>query len=275
MEQVICMTADRPLWGSIMFYKQMKIALAMLVLIGLSACGQSSPESVVDLNDRLVPIDSGSETQASQTQESEEQQAREPDAVVSEELITEFPVSVPLVSLKEKILASSNVPQKALENAFDFYNKNQATIRNKRYMTIFDIGQHSGQRRLYLIDLNTGDVKSMHVAHGSGSDKNHDGIATEFSNVSGSNMSSLGFMLTAETYVGKHGESLRLDGLEARNSKVRSRAIVVHSASYVNPSLSKMGRSQGCPAVALANITDLLTKIKNGSLYYIYHKAYD
>ena len=115
----------------------------------------------------------------------------------------------------------------------------------------------------------------MHVAHGSGSDTNHDGVATVFSNTSGSHMSSLGFMLTAETYSGTHGESLRLDGLEARNSKVRSRAIVVHSASYVDPGLSKMGRSQGCPAVSLANIKDFILKTKNGSLYYIYHSAHD
>ncbi|MBY0384975.1 murein L,D-transpeptidase catalytic domain family protein, partial [bacterium] len=184
-----------------MSYKQMKILLVSFALIGLSACGQSSPESVVDLNDRLVPIDSGSQVLDS------EEETRAPDSTVDEDLVTEFPANVPLMGLKEKILANSNVPQKALENAFAYFNKNQATIRNKRYMSIFDIGQHSGQRRLYLIDLNTGDVKSMHVAHGRGSDKNHDGIATEFSNVSGSNMSSLGFMLTAETYVGRHGES--------------------------------------------------------------------
>lgn len=260
-----------------MSYKKLKIALLAFVLIGLSACGQSSPESIVDLNDRMVPIDTGSQVQDS------EEESREPDSLAEEinevsddqELIMEFPASVPLMGLKEKILANSNVPQKALENAFAFYNKNQNLIRNKKYMTIFDIGQHSGQRRLYLIDLNTGAVKSMHVAHGSGSDKNHDGIATEFSNTSGSHMSSLGFMLTAETYVGKHGESMKLDGLESRNSKVRARAIVVHSAKYVSPSLSKMGRSQGCPAVSLANIKDLMAKIKNGSLYYIYHKAHD
>ncbi|MBY0384969.1 murein L,D-transpeptidase catalytic domain family protein, partial [bacterium] len=71
------------------------------------------------------------------------------------------------------------------------------------------------------------------------------------------------------------GESLRLDGQESRNNKVRARAIVIHSASYVSPSLSKMGRSEGCPAVSLDNIKDLIAKIKNGSLYYIYHKAYD
>ncbi|MCC6137843.1 MAG: murein L,D-transpeptidase catalytic domain family protein, partial [Bdellovibrionaceae bacterium] len=84
-----------------------------------------------------------------------------------------------------------------------------------------------------------------------------------------------GFMLTGEEYVGKHGGSMRLDGQESRNSNVRSRAIVVHSASYVSPSLSKMGRSQGCPGVPLANIKDVVAKLKNGSLFYIFHKDYN
>lgn len=236
--------------------------ISILFFMGLflfSACG-SSTEPQIDLYDRLVPEDTESM-----------EQGEEGDR----ELATEFASEKPLVSLREKILSGANVPSQAVDKAFDFYNKNQSIIRNKKYITIFDISQHSGQPRLYLIDVNTGSVKSMHVAHGSGSDPDHDGVATSFSNVSGSKKSSLGFMLTAETYIGKHGESLRLEGLEERNSKVRSRAIVIHSASYVNANLSKMGRSEGCPAVSLSHIKDLITKAKNGSLYYIYHGAYD
>lgn len=239
-------------------------------LLTLSGCGNSL-DSVVDLNERMVPVDSGSATL-----DSEEPGSESPaDPADGGPVEPDAGEQGPLVSLREQILANSSVPQKALDNAFAYYNKNQSVIRNKKYISIFDIGQHSGQRRLFLIDVTTGAVQSMHVAHGSGSDSNHDGIATVFSNTSGSNMSSLGFMLTAETYVGKHGESLKLDGLESRNSKVRARAIVIHSASYVDPSLSKMGRSQGCPAVSLGNIKDFIAKTKNGSLYYIYHSAHD
>jgi hypothetical protein len=241
-----------------------------IVLITLSGCGNSF-DSDVDLNERMVPVDSGSATLDSEEPGDQAPNTEEENG----EVVAEAPVQGPLVSLREQILANSSVPQKALDNAFAYYNKNQSVIRNKKYISIFDIGQHSGQRRLYLINVETGAVQSMHVAHGSGSDSNHDGVATTFSNTSGSHMSSLGFMLTAETYNGKHGESLRLDGLESRNSNVRARAIVVHSASYVDPNLSKMGRSQGCPAVSLANIKDFMAKTKNGSLYYIYHSAHD
>jgi hypothetical protein len=246
---------------------KLKFLLAFTMLT-LSACGNSL-DPAVDLNERMVPEDLGSATLDSE-EPLEENESSDKDSGTAD-----ISAEAPLVSLREQILANSEVPQKALDNAFAYFNKNQSVIRNKKYMSIFDIGQHSGQRRLFLINLDTGAVQSMHVSHGSGSDANHDGIATTFSNTSGSNMSSLGFMLTAETYNGKHGESLKLDGLEARNSKVRSRAIVIHSASYVDPNLSKMGRSQGCPAVSLTNIKDFISKTKNGSLYYIYHSVHD
>lgn len=251
-----------------MYTTLQKILVLSLVSVLFAACSKHQ-DDYVSLDDRVVPAESGQSTQASVDSEDVEQ---------GETAVVDTPVAVPVgpfVSLRDKILANSDVSEKALDNAFKYFDSHQSVIRNKNYMSIFDIGQHSGKRRLYMIDLNTGDVKSMHVSHGSGSDSNHDGIATSFSNVSGSNQSSLGFMLTAEEYVGKHGGSMRLDGLESRNSKVRSRAIVVHSASYVDPSLSKMGRSQGCPAVSVGNIKDVVAKLKNGSLYYIYHKDYD
>lgn len=240
-----------------------------VALVGSMFVACAPQDDYVSLEDRVVPVESGESTQASVDTEGA---AGEETATVTN------PVSVPIgpfVSLKEKILANSEVSAKALDNAFKYFDAHQSVIRNKNYMTIFDISLHSGKPRFFMIDLKTGAVKSMHTSHGIGSDSDHDGIATSFSNVSGSKKSSLGFMLTGEEYVGKHGGSMRLDGQESRNSNVRSRAIVVHSASYVNPSLSKMGRSEGCPAVSTANIKDVVAKLKNGSLFYIFHSAYD
>lgn len=250
-----------------MTFQSLKSVLAALVFSSLFiACSQEADH--VNLEDRLVPVESGEASLGSV--DSEDLTSEEDQSVVPQGELTGQ-----VVGLREKVLMNSDIPERALDNAFNYYNKNHSVIRNKKYITVFDIGQHSGRRRMYLIELATGNVKAMHVAHGSGSDTNHDGIATQFSNVNGSHQSSLGFMLTAETYIGKHGESMKLDGQEARNSKVRARAIVVHSASYVSPSLSKMGRSQGCPAVSLDNIKDLMAKTKNGSLFYIYHQDYD
>ena len=107
------------------------------------------------------------------------------------------------------------------------------------------------------------------MAHGSGSDPNDEGVPTVFSNVNNSHQSSLGFYLTAETYLGKWGLSLRLDGLsETNNHNARPRAIVMHGASYVKDGRSKQGRSWGCPAIPMAERDAVIAKLKSGSLMY-------
>lgn len=173
-------------------------------------------------------------------------------------------------TLFEKV-KKNGVPEIPLRKAFDYFDANKSKIKNKNYMTIIDFSQHSKKERFYLIDLKTGKVQKLLTAHGRGSDPQHDGYAKKFSNASGSNMTSLGFMLTAERYTGQHGTSLRLDGLESINSNARPRAIVIHGADYVDPSRPVMGRSLGCPAVENRWIVSLIKKIENGSLLYSYY----
>lgn len=160
------------------------------------------------------------------------------------------------------------IPDTLLRKALTYYDANQSHITNKAYLTIVDFKPHSKYARLFLITMSTGAVWSIHVAHGSGSDPKRTGYATKFSNQSGSLMSTLGFFKTAETYNGKHGRSLRLDGLSSSNSNTRSRAIVVHSAAYVHDSNSTQGWSSGCFAVSQANKDKLVDAIKAGSLMY-------
>lgn len=159
----------------------------------------------------------------------------------------------------------------ALKTALAFFDKNQKLIKNKNYITLIDFSKSSSQRRMYVVNMKTGSVWTLHTAHGSGSDKNNDGYAERFSNVSGSNASSLGYYLTAETYYGKNGYSLRLDGLSSTNSKARSRAVVVHGASYVQDKTRIQGRSWGCPAVASDYNNTLINIIKSGSLIYAFN----
>src|SRR5690606_4161345 len=108
------------------------------------------------------------------------------------------------------------------------------------------------KKRMWVIDMTTNTVL-MHslVAHGRNTG---DVFAKNFSNASESYKSSLGFYLTGETYTGKHGMSLKLDGLEKGvNDNARNRAVVIHGADYVSDSFiknnSRLGRSLGCPAV--------------------------
>jgi hypothetical protein len=146
-------------------------------------------------------------------------------------------------------------------------------LRNKKIITIIDFSKPSNQERFFVIDLQNKRVlyKSL-VAHGKNSGEN---IANSYSNDSESLKSSLGFFLTAETYSGKHGYSLKLDGLEAGiNDNARQRAIVIHGADYVSASYAKqngrLGRSWGCPALPIDSSKEIIDQISEGSCLFIY-----
>lgn len=160
------------------------------------------------------------------------------------------------------------VPDAMLEKAVAYFDANKSRIKNQNYITVIDFSKHSGLKRFFVIDMKTGAVSAHKTAHGKNSDPDHDGRATKFSNTNGSNMSSLGFYLTGETYQGGHGYSLMLDGVSATNSNARSRAIVIHPADYVSEGSSKQGRSFGCPALDPRYSAGIINKIKNKSLIY-------
>ncbi|WP_413585194.1 murein L,D-transpeptidase catalytic domain family protein [Bdellovibrio sp. HCB274] len=160
------------------------------------------------------------------------------------------------------------VNQTMLKNALLYYDKNLKTIKNSDYLSVLDFSLSSTKKRFHIINMKSGEVWSIHVAHGKGSDPDHDGYANTFSNVSGSNASSVGIYKTAETYSGSHGYSLRLDGLSSTNSRARSRAVVIHGADYVSESSVIQGRSWGCPAVTMSYRTKVIDMVKGGSIIY-------
>jgi hypothetical protein len=143
-----------------------------------------------------------------------------------------------------------------------------------RTLTVIDFSKPSTEKRLWVYDLRSRALLfHEHVAHGRGSGAN---MATSFSNVPESNQSSLGLFRTAEPYIGKHGLSLRLDGLEPGiNDRARDRAIVIHGADYVNAATAKaqgrLGRSLGCPAVRPDVAKSLITAVKDGGLLFAYY----
>lgn len=159
------------------------------------------------------------------------------------------------------------IPQKLLKTALNYYDNNISKIKNQRFLTIIDYRQHNSKERFYLVDMQSGHVETYLTAHGKNSDPDFDGYATLFSNVEDSKKTSLGFFLTAETYFGSNGYSLRLDGLSSTNSNARLRAIVIHGADYVVPG-DKIGRSYGCPALEMSIHQDVIDRIKGGSLIY-------
>lgn len=161
---------------------------------------------------------------------------------------------------------SKIVPKSLLAKALNYYSTNKAKVRQD-LIGIIDFSQHSSKERFYIIDLQSGQVDTYQVAHGKNSDPDGDGHATKFSNVNGSEMSSQGVYVTAETYYGSKGFSLRLDGKSSTNSNARSRAVVIHPADYVQ-SGEKAGRSWGCPALDTRYSEEVINRIKEGMIIY-------
>lgn len=153
--------------------------------------------------------------------------------------------------------------------------KAQGKIK-KNLLTLVDFSKSSNTKRLWIIDMDTHTVLyNTLVAHGRNSG---DEFANEFSNINSSNKSSLGFYATGEIYNGKHGESLKLDGLEQGiNSNARARAIVMHAADYVCDNFAKqhkrIGRSLGCPALPNHLNKEIINLVKGKSCLFIYHPS--
>ncbi|MFV8368304.1 murein L,D-transpeptidase catalytic domain family protein [Flavobacterium sp. LB2R40] len=157
-----------------------------------------------------------------------------------------------------------------------YYSLKEKGLVKKEILTLVDFSLSSNTKRLWVINLVTGDIlfHSL-VAHGRNTG---DEFASNFSNASESYKSSLGFYSTGEIYAGKHGMSLRLDGLEKGvNDNARARGVVMHAADYVSNSFIKnnhrLGRSQGCPAVPAELSKEIITAIKDKSCFFIYHPS--
>lgn len=175
--------------------------------------------------------------------------------------------------LPEHLLAevlAQGVPKQAAMAAFARYDQWRPRVRNGKYLSVIDFTKHSGRARLFVIEVATGKVDAIHVAHASKSDPNDDGMATVFGNVPDSRKSSLGSYVVGEKYYGKYGASMKLDGLENTNSLVRARSIVMHPSNYVSSARAKQGRSWGCPAVPYAWITKLIDRLRDGSFMFAY-----
>lgn len=155
-----------------------------------------------------------------------------------------------------------------------FYKLKEKGIIKKDILTLIDFSLSANSKRLWVIDLATKAIlfQSL-VAHGRNTGEEY---ANSFSNSPQSFKSSIGFYSTGEVYIGKHGVSLRLDGLEKGvNDNARSRGVVMHAADYVSTTFIKnnkrLGRSQGCPAVPINLSRAMIGTIKDKSCLFIYH----
>ncbi len=204
-------------------------------------------------------------------------------------------LSMSTPTMYREVALKAGIKADAFDKVSKYYAKQFSTVTNKKYISFIDFSYPSTSERLFVLNLKTGKVSKFFVTHGKGSGEN---MATSFSNSPSTNKSSLGLYIIENQYIGKHGASLRLEGLEngknisgetipdnqidgihnGKNSNALARAIVMHQADYATESSiannggKRLGRSQGCPAVSPADWKILRPILKDGSLLLIYKK---
>ena len=182
--------------------------------------------------------------------------------------------------------AALAVPSKVFAQAFSITDQHRRILEVAREQVarlegqlwrsdivgIADFGLPSAVPRLHFANLERGEVRSFLVAHGRGSDPEHDGFLKWFSNTPGSEATSRGAYITYEWYSGKYGTSIRLGGVDPDNSNALQRAIVMHPAWYAAPGMlekwGKLGRSEGCFAMAPDDFNEALWHLSGGRLLY-------
>ncbi len=165
----------------------------------------------------------------------------------------------------------------AVASAYISYGQFKQKAKDTKHMLVVDYTQPSYKKRMFLIDIASGEiVRKHHVAHGDmSSDPRNKARAIYFSNTVDSHKSSIGAMVTGIVYVGKHGRSCRLLGLEKGvNDNVYRRAIVVHASNYVTDDYilrtGRAGCSWGCLACDPAISNSLIDDIRDGTFVYCY-----
>ncbi|HVF94279.1 MAG TPA: murein L,D-transpeptidase catalytic domain family protein [Sphingomonas sp.] len=179
---------------------------------------------------------------------------------------------VPVMPVRQAVTSPRVVHPDLLRQALASLDRHKARVARRDKIAIADMNAPSSQPRFHIVDLRTGASTSFLVAHGSGSDPAHTGFLKRFSNDFGSNATSEGAFVTADYYVGKHGSSQRLVGLDASNCNAFDRNIVVHSAWYANRGMlathGMLGRSQGCFAVGEGELDKVFAMLGTGRMIF-------
>ncbi|MEO6463012.1 MAG: murein L,D-transpeptidase catalytic domain family protein [Candidatus Eisenbacteria bacterium] len=191
---------------------------------------------------------------------------------VVESIPVEVAETLEAALLRQAAALDPRVLALALQSHDSALNRGLLTDRNT--LTVIDYSRPSVEPRFWVFDLGMRRVLFEElVAHGKNSGEN---FATEFSNVESSLQTSLGLFVTRDVYYGKHGESLRLEGLEPGvNDRALERAIVIHGAQYVSSyavaSLGFLGRSWGCPALSREAAPRVIDRIRGGSAVFAFY----
>jgi hypothetical protein len=172
----------------------------------------------------------------------------------------------------EKLPRDQGLDPKLLRRALAALEKHQDKIPNRDLIAVADFSQASRNPRFHLVNVGDGRTTSYLVAHGKGSDPRHTGWLKKFSNEIGSEATSEGAYRTGDFYIGQHGRSMRLDGLDPTNNNAFDRAVVVHGAWYVSKDMIRdhgvLGRSQGCFAFEEDKLNTVMARLGQGRMIY-------
>jgi hypothetical protein len=173
--------------------------------------------------------------------------------------------------MRPALAAAPAVSAGLLTRAKAALDRHHGEIPNRDLIAVADFARPSRSPRLHLVDIVSGRISSHLVAHGRGSDPKHTGWLEHFSNGFGSNATSSGAYRTDDFYVGAHGRSMRLSGLDPSNNNALERGIVVHGAWYVSLDMASrgfLGRSEGCFALAAGSLEEVFARLGPGHLIY-------
>lgn len=185
--------------------------------------------------------------------------------------------SLPFPSVHPTVLASKNSHINS-----DTLNKlstimicaKKYNVKNNGIITLIDYSLPADKKRLWVFDTNKNKILfNTYVSHGIKSGASE---SVYFSDRFNDKSSSIGVFTTKNIYNGRHGMSLKLQGLDKDfNSHAYQRAIVMHEAWYVDENFIKKygrpGRSWGCPAIPINLLNPILQTIKSGSLLVSYY----
>ncbi|HZE85198.1 MAG TPA: murein L,D-transpeptidase catalytic domain family protein [Puia sp.] len=175
-------------------------------------------------------------------------------------------------------LEGTGLSKKAFEYAWMGYYKlrKKGCLHNTDVLSICDFSQSSSQERMYVIDVaNRKLLYRTFVAHGINSGQEY---ASSFSNRPESYKSSMGFYVTRQTYYGRNGLSLRIQGMDKGfNDLAGKRNIVIHGAPYVSRRILNkygvMGTTFGCPAIPEEMSRKIIPAVEHGSCFFIFYPS--
>jgi hypothetical protein len=184
------------------------------------------------------------------------------------------PSGPPLATIpaRPRIAIDPVIDPRMVARARAAFDRHRSALTHVDVVGIADFTKPSSESRFYLLDTNSGRVTRHLVAHGRGSDPSHTGFLQRFSNQVNSEASSDGAYVIGDYYPGRYGRSMRVRGLDYSNSNAESRAIVVHSAWYAEPSVlagnGRLGRSEGCFALPHTSLQEVLARLGPGHFLY-------